>query len=149
MLLDKLTEFALAQDVFGVAGTANLSNQIDLGAIGRDVGQSFENAQLVIVVTTAFVGGTSTQFQIASDSSAAIATAGSQTVHGATQAFTPGELVVGRKIVLPLPPGGDVSPYEQFLGVQVVRVGTSTAGAVTAAITHDGGHWKAYADAVN
>lgn len=155
MILDKLNEFADAQSVVGAAGTINVGSQINLGS-ARDIG-SGEPLYLVINVDTSIITGGvagTIAFQLASDSSAAIATDGTQTIHYTSKAFVTdddalNELDAGETaVVIALPMEGVA--YEQFLGVQAV-IGTTatTAGNINAFLTHDVAKWKAYADATN
>ena len=156
MILDKLTEFADAQSVVGTAGaTINVGSQIDLGS-ARDIGAG-QPLYLVINVDTSIITGGSAgtiAFQLASDSTASIATNGTQTIHYTSKAFVTdddalNELDAGETAVIIALPMEGVA-YEQFLGVQAV-IGTTdtTAGKINAFLTHDPSKWKAYADATN
>lgn len=156
MILDKLTEFADAQSVAGTAGTTiNVGSQIDLGS-ARDIGAG-QPLYLVINVDTSIITGGSAgtiAFQLASDSTASIATNGTQTIHYTSKAFVTdddalNELDAGETAVIIALPMEGVA-YEQFLGVQAV-IGTTdtTAGKINAFLTHDPSKWKAYADATN
>lgn len=156
MILDKLTEFADAQSVAGTAGTTiNVGSQIDLGS-ARDIGAG-QPLYLVINVDTSIITGGAAgtiAFQLASDSTASIATNGTQTIHYTSKAFVTdddalNELDAGETAVIIALPMEGVA-YEQFLGVQAV-IGTTdtTAGKINAFLTHDVAKWKAYADATN
>lgn len=156
MILDKLTEFADAQSVVGTAGTTiNVGSQIDLGS-ARDIGAG-QPLYLVINVDTSIITGGAAgtiAFQLASDSTASIATNGTQTIHYTSKAFVTdddalNELDAGETAVIIALPMEGVA-YEQFLGVQAV-IGTTdtTAGKINAFLTHDPSKWKAYADATN
>ena len=156
MILDKLTEFADAQSVVGTAGTTiNVGSQIDIGS-ARDIGAGQPLYLVINVDTSIITGGTAgtIAFQLASDSSAAIATNGTQTIHYTSKAFVTdddalNELDAGETAVIIALPMEGVA-YEQFLGVQAV-IGTTntTAGKINAFLTHDPSTWKAYADATN
>lgn len=156
MILDKLTEFADAQSVVGTAGTTiNVGSQIDLGS-ARDIGAGQPLYLVINVDTSIITGGTAgtIAFQLASDSTASIATNGAQTIHYTSKAFVTdddalNELDAGETAVIIALPMEGVA-YEQFLGVQAV-IGTTdtTAGKVNAFLTHDPSKWKAYADATN
>ena len=156
MILDKLTEFADAQSVVGTAGaTINVGSQIDLGS-ARDIGAG-QPMYLVINVDTSIITGGAAgtiAFQLASDSTASIATNGTQTIHYTSKAFVTdddalNELDAGETAVIIALPMEGVA-YEQFLGVQAA-IGTTdtTAGKINAFLTHDPSKWKAYADATN
>lgn len=156
MILDERTEFADAASVVGTAGTTiNVGDQIDLGS-ARDIGAG-QPLYLVITVDTSIITGGAAgtiAFQLASDSTASIATNGTQTIHYTSKAFVTdddalNELDAGETaVVIALPMEGVA--YEQFLGVQAV-IGTTdtTAGKINAFLTHDVAKWKAYADATN
>lgn len=154
MIYDKLTEFADSQSVAATAGTANVGNQIDLGAVSRDIGEG-QPIYLVIAIESAVVtGGTAgtIAFRLVSDSSASIATDGSATLHWQSKSFvtddTGEDLTAGKKIVIELPSGDPA--YERYLGVQaVVGTTTTTGGTVSAFLSLDKAGWKTYADAVN
>lgn len=151
MILDELLEFcdAEALDTSGT-GTDLEGDVIDLGANGEQVGDG-EPMYCVIQVTTAVTsaGAATVQFQLASDAAAAIATDGSATVHGQTEAIAKADLVAGYTRIIPLPPGAG-NAYERYLGV-LVTVGTAalTAGAINCFITKDVSRWVAYADGTN
>lgn len=155
MIMDKLTEFADAVSVAAAAGTSLIGNQIPL-SVARDVGNG-QPVYLVITVDTSIITGGAAgtiQFLLASDSTAAIATNGSATVHYSSPQFvTDGDdanaLDAGRTaVVTTLPLEGN--EYEAFLGLLAVVSGaTVTAGAINAFLTLDPKGWKAYADADN
>lgn len=149
MILDERNEFADAVALATAIGTGNLGDVIDLGS-ARNVGLS-RQMYAVIQITTAVTsaGAATVAFQVVSDGAAVPDTAGTQTIHVASQAIGKASLVAGYTVVLPLPPEGDV-PYEQYLGVQsVVGVAALTAGAANAFLTLDPTGWKSYPDAAN
>lgn len=151
MILDERTEFcdAVALNTGG-AGTYLLGDQIDSGAVARDLGTSTSNLFLVLeVATTCTSGGSATvQFHLASDSTASIATNGSATYHFSTGAIPVATLVAGYTIaVIPLPAG---ALYERYLGIlQTTAVAALTAGAIDAFLTTDPSLWRHYPDAAN
>ena len=149
MILDENLEFADATVLPTATGISLFGDVIDL-SVARDIGAGHLPLALVIQITTAVVGTTSTvEFRLASDAAAAIATDGTATEHGRTDAFPEATLIAGYKIVLIIPPeGGNV--YERFLGV-LSNVGTNvlTAGNANAFLTKNVAAWKAYADATN
>ena len=124
MIFDDFAEFLDNGDASNEAGTTLLGDVMDLGAAGRDPGNG-QPLYLVIQVVTAADGGAGAagtlSFQIASDSVAAIATDGSQSIHAATKAFAASELAAGTEIILPIPPGGGGDGFERYLGLQGVQ----------------------------
>lgn len=112
-------------------------NVIDLASVTlsptlTDIGTG-EGLWLHIVVTTAFVGGTTAQFQLASDSTTDLAT--SRTNHITTNAVPIASLVVGFVIFSGRVPNGVT--YERFLGIWETTVGNVTAGQINAFLTKD------------
>ncbi len=155
MIMDSNLEFAdaTALDTTGT-NTDLIGNVIDLG-VARDIGVG-QPLFFVVQITTALTsGGSATvQFSVASDSAAAIATDGNQTIHFLSDAYAIASLVAGWTRVFPLPSGDAeaaiTTGYERYLGFQTVT-GTAalTAGAVNAFLTLDGSGWKSYPDANN
>lgn len=155
MILDELTEFADAVAVTGTAGTTiNVGDQIDSSVV-RDLGNG-EPIYLVITVDTSIItaGAAGTiSFSLASDSSASIATNGTQTIHYTSKAFVTdddalNELDAGETAVVVALPMEGVA-YERYLGVQANIVTTDTsAGKINAFLTKNPAVWKAYADAI-
>ncbi len=143
MIMDNLTKFCQDEAAFGTAATRLEGSQIDLGVAARSVGMGTP-VYVIIVVEVAFSGGTSVNFIVASDATAAVATDGSASVHGQTGAIAVADLTLGKRFVIPLTTGVE---YEQFLGLLVTTVGTTTVGSITAFISPDPlSTWKAYAD---
>ncbi len=142
MIMDKLVIFGEDLAVFGAAGTVNVGDQIDVGTDGA-VGSN-DNGKFVIMVDETFVGGTSVEFRIVSDATSTPATDGSATVHASTGAIPIAQLTSGFKREFS-PPQGAV--YERYLGLQVVRVGTGTAGTINAMFVLDTQNWKTYPEA--
>lgn len=146
MIVDKTTEFADATNCFANAATIRVGNQIDLGAAAINPGRG-QQLYLVIQVTTAAVGGTSINLQLASDAAADIAVDGSASIHFQTGAIAVAAFTLGRTWVVALPQG---SPnYERYLGILAVNAGNVTAGAINAFLTWDPQNWHDYPDAVN
>jgi hypothetical protein len=146
MILDKRNEFcdAVALNT-GAAGTYLVGDQIDLGAVARDVGNG-EPMYLVITVDTlpTSAGAATAQFQLASDASASIATNGTATVHLETKAFAISEMAAGQMLAAIALPIEGVA-YERYLGVlQVTGTAAFTAGKINAFLTHDVAKWKSY-----
>ena len=151
MILDKRTEFCDAVSCnTGAAGTYNLGDIIDLGAVSpsRDLGGDMALYLVVTVdtgITTAGSAGT-VAFQVVSDGTDTIATNGTQTVHATSRAFTTGSTAIAAGTVLfaiQLPIEG--AAYERYLAVQQVTGTTAlNAGKVNAFLTTDVARWKAY-----
>ena len=155
MIMDTRAQFADAVSIAAAAGTALIGSQYDLGQTTpyTDV----DDLYLVIMVSTAIITGGSAgkvRFQLASDSTAAIAVDGSATVHYQTGDFVTGAtpIAVGSVLaVIELPKGNGVLPaYERYLGILcVTTTTTTTTGAIRAFLTPDGGRWAALPQAVN
>lgn len=151
MIIDKRTEFCDAVSCnTGAAGTYNLGDVIDLGAVSpsRDLGGDMALYLVVTVdtgITTAGSAGT-VAFQLISDAQDAPLTNGTQTVHAVSRAFTTGATAIAAGTVLfaiQLPIEGAV--YERYLGIQQVTGTTAlNAGKINAFLTEDVARWKAY-----
>ena len=151
MILDERTE--LCDAVLcntGAAGTYNLGDVIDLGAVSpsRDLGGDMALYLVVTVdtgITTAGSAG-SVAFQLVSDAQDPILTNGTQTVHATSRAFTTGSTAIAAGTVLfavQLPLEGAV--YERYIGIQQVTGTTAlNAGRINAFLTEDVARWKAY-----
>jgi len=160
MILDERNEFCDNVDVSASAGTALVGDVIDLGAAGEDIGNGQPIYLVIRTGSTEIITGGSAgtiQFQLASDSAAAIATDGTATEHLITQAYVTddsaansNELNAGEIIYMAPLPVGTVSDYERYLGILcVTATTTTTAGTINAFLTLDPGRWKSYPDAVN
>lgn len=151
MIIDKRTEFCDAVSCnTGAAGTYNLGDVIDLGAVSpsRDLGGDMALYLVVTVdtgITTAGSAGT-VAFQLISDAQDAPLTNGTQTVHAVSRAWTTGATAIAAGTVLfaiQLPLEGAV--YERYLGIQQVTGTTAlNAGKINAFLTEDVARWKAY-----
>jgi hypothetical protein len=150
MILDERTEFADAVALnTGAAGTYLVGDQIDLGAVVRDIGVG-EPLYLVITVDTLPTsGGSATaQFTLASDDSASIATNGTASVHFVTKAFAISEMAAGTVLAAVALPMAGVA-YERYLGIlQTTGTAAFTGGKINAFLTKDVSRWKAYPDAI-
>ena len=154
MIMDERNEFADANSVAAAAGTALIGDVIDLGAVHRGLGNG-QPVWLVITTDTRIItgGGAGTvKFQLASDSTADLAT--SPTTHLDTGTFVTGAasaspLTVGGTIAcIALPLEGPV--YERYLGILCVTATTTTiAGKINAFLTLDPTGWQTYAEGVN
>lgn len=151
MIIDKRNEFCDAVSCnTGAAGTYNLGDVIDLGAVSpsRDLGGDMALYLVVTVdtgITTAGSAGT-VAFQLVSDAQDAPLTNGTQTVHAVSRAFTTGATAIAAGTVLfaiQLPMEG--AAYERYLGIQQVTGTTAlNAGKINAFLTEDVARWKAY-----
>lgn len=147
MILDDRLEFADAAAIALNIGNAIAPNTdvVDLGATPtiRDLGNG-EQLYLVLQVDTAFVGATATiQFQLASDSTANLAT--SRTNHIDTGAIAVATWVAGYTMIIPLPLGS----YERYLGLwMTVATANVTAGKLNAFLTADPYGNRQYDDAL-
>ena len=132
MILDERTEFCDNLAVDTTVGTTLEGDIIDL-TDARDIGQG-QPIYLVIQVTVAFAGATATvDFRLRSDGVEAIH-ATTSTAHLSTGPIPIATLVVGYRIVIPIPPEGDA--YERYLGLQLVTAtATTTAGSINAFLT--------------
>lgn len=146
MILDERNEFCDATALTtGATGTKNIGDIIDLG-VARDLGQ--RPLFLVIQVTTAIVGTSSTiQFQLVSDSTNSISVT-TQTIHHISMEIPEATLVAGYQQVIQLP--GENPAYERYLAIQTV-IGTAnlSSGNINAFLTLDPTGNKSYPDAGN
>lgn len=146
MILDERAEFCDATEAIGTGASKLVGDVIDRQATSNtliDFGAGQE-VFFVLQVTTAYSGGTSAQFQLASDSTANLAT--SRTNHIDTGAITVGTLTAGYTKVYRLPVS---KTYERYLGVWLTTVGAVAAGNINAFLTTDASAWAHYADASN
>lgn len=145
MILDERTEFADAAAIALNIGNAIAPNTdvIDLGGVTQDIGNG-EPLYLVLQVDTAFVGATATiRFQLASDSTANLAT--SRTDHIDTGAIAVATWAAGYTKIYPLP----VENYERYLGLwMTVATANVTAGKLNAFLTRTPAKWVATPDAL-
>ncbi len=156
-IMDSTLEFADAVSVAAVAGTALIGSQVNL-TVARDIGNG-RPIYLVITVDTEIITGGSAgtvNFQLASDSTAAIATDGSATVHFDTGPIVTDDSAANSDlcnagavlccVALPL----EGKAYEQYLGILcVTTTTTTTAGKINAFLTLDPPVWKSYANSAN
>ena len=81
-----------------------------------------------------------------------LATDGSETRHFLSDVFAVADLIAGFSFGVALPFGdvaNSVTPYEQFLGILGVGVGTHSAGSIDAFLTLDPRGSRSYPDATN
>jgi hypothetical protein len=147
MIIDELLEFCDATSAVINVGNAIIGDVIDLGAAGINMGQTGKPVYLVIQVDTAFSdaadAGTATiQFQLASDSTANLAT--SKTIHIDTGAIPIASLVAGYEKIYPLPIS---DTYERYVGLwETVATTNLDAGKINAFLTLDPPSWKPVSD---
>ena len=151
MILDERTELCDATALnTGGAGTYLIGDVIDLET-ARDIGAG-HTMYLVVQVTTAVTsGGSATvKFHLASDSVAAIAADGSETIHASTDAIGKASLVAGYQLAIAIAPEMS-NAFERYVGIeQVTGTAALTAGAVNAFLTFDPpANWSAQPDATN
>ena len=159
MFIDSFNEFGTDVDVSQVAATYNMTNEIDLGLAGRDVGNG-QPVYLVLVCTGGddgiITGGTAgtIQFRVVSDAVSPPSTT-TCSVHLITKAYVTddsalNEIKKGDVFFVGALPTGANEAYERYLGVQtIVGTTTTTEGTVTAFLTLDPAGWKSHADAAN
>ena len=155
-IIDKRTELADAISVAAAAGTINVGSQVDASVV-RDLGAG-QTVWLIVTVDTAVVTGGAAgtiRFQLASDSTASIATDGTQSIHATSALFVTDDAGYDLEIgdiawQIALPTDGQ-EPYEQFIGLQaVIATTTTTAGKVNAWLSlAQIGEKRTYADASN
>lgn len=137
MLIDTRSTFAWEEDVDGAAGTAKVGEAMDL-EVEANQGEGYP-LYLVILFTTTTAGGTSTAYNLVTADNAALSsnpvTLLSTPVY-AVAAGTAGTYA----IVVPIPK----ADYKRYLGITVTRVGTVTAGAISAFLVQDPPAWRAY-----
>lgn len=149
-IIDYLVQFGVNFDCDAEPSTLLFTNQLDLGAAGRDIGQFGHQLFLNAVVTEAFTDGgdaATLNLRLRSDDSATIH-ATTSSGHFETGTMLKGVLTLGAKMSWPIPPAG-VVPYERYLGLQgVVATAGFDAGMITAwlGLTPIAG-WKAYPNA--
>ena len=129
MYIDKLLAICTSQDLGGSEGTSTIlgENSVDLGA-AKNVARG-QPLYMVVTVEEAFVGGTSVDFQVITDSAAAMTT--SPAIGSSSGAITTANLTLSRDpIVIPI--GNALNETsDQYLGIQFGVVGTFTAGIVS------------------
>tara|TARA_Y100001963_G_C6683416_1_gene400977 strand:- start:10 stop:465 length:456 start_codon:yes stop_codon:yes gene_type:complete len=151
MILDERAEFCDATALnTGGAGTYLVGDVIDLET-ARDIGAGHQMYLVIQVDTAVTSGGSATvKFHLASDSVAAIAADGSETIHLSTDAIGKATLVAGYELCIPVPPQMSMA-FERYVGVeQVTGTAAVTAGKINAFLTYDPpANWTALPDASN
>lgn len=132
-------------------GTQNSSNIVDIGILsglpvsasggggGRDLGIGDDPAlKLMVVVTTAFTGGTSLSVAVATAPDAGSNTPGSYTTAVTGPVVTEANLIAGARILdidYPRSAPGTVPP--RYVRLSYVTVGTHTAGKIEGLVVLD------------
>jgi hypothetical protein len=112
---------------FASGATTTSTNVIDLQQ-GRDIGDanSFANLTVVFMITTAYVGGTSVNFQIQGSTDNV-----TYVTFAETGAIAIASLTVGARYSLQMPSvNPDVGPPPRYLRTAYVNLGANTAGSV-------------------
>ena len=137
MFIDTRTQFCSQNALTtGALGTSVLGAVIDLKHSGLDIGHG-QPLYLVIEMASSAtsLGAATVSFSLVSDSTAALATDGSATVHMTTGALSLSKLASGKTVAVVAVPSGS---YERYLGLlQTVGTAALTGGAVNAFLTAD------------
>ncbi len=151
-IMDTFGQFVKNDDDVAIdVGNQLIGDVIDLGMAGRDIGNG-QPLYLIIKVTTAFDGGSettgTTSFELASDSTANLAT--SRSTHLITKAFAAAtELTLGATFCFPIPTSGG-EPYERYLGIWITQAtANEDDGFVEIYLSLDPVGNVTYADAAN
>lgn len=149
MILDGLLQFSAAAGDSPTTGSQTSTNQIDLGISGlptsasgggaRDIGIGDDPAmKLLVLVVTAFTGGTSLQINIQGAPDNGSGSPGSFTVMNSGPVVAEAALIAGARlddVDMPRPAPGQALP--RFLQLGYVSVGTHGAGALKAYLVLD------------
>lgn len=130
------------------SGASILStNTIDLSSGGipagnvRDIGAGNDLVKMRVLVTTAFTGGTSGEFQIITTDDAALST--NLTVIGTSSAIAVASLPIGSRFEVEINTRL-LSKGQRYLGMRTVNVGANTTGAIFADMGPDIEDFKTY-----
>ena len=149
-IMDERTLFGENFDIGQATGSYLMTNQVDLGLTGRDIGNGYP-VYLNIVIDEAVTSGTSSTvaFELRSDAAAAINTS-TGSLHFSSGAIAHTALTLGTKLSFFIPLNNAV-PYERYLGcIAVVAGATTTAGTCTAWLGLEPvAGWKAYPEGSN
>jgi hypothetical protein len=146
MLIDTRTTFAwdvALPGIAGSAGTAKIGLALDLRAAPTDMGEGYP-MYLVIVVGTAFAGGTSAAFNLVTADNVALSS--NPVTLLSTPAITTANLPAGATAIVVAIPKAN---YKRYLGLTVTEVGDYTAGTIKAFLTVDPPAWRAYPEGNN
>lgn len=131
-IMDSLVMFGEDFDLDQETGTFLFTNTYNRGAAGLDIGNG-QPLWLNMVVTEAFTDGgdsATATFRFVSDDTASIH-ASTMSLHFQTGPILKAALVLGAKLSFPIP-NNNVTPYEQYIGLQCV---VGTAGFDTGMVT--------------
>lgn len=129
MITDKLLRVSTDQ---AVTTTAVSTDTIDL-SVARDMGEG-QDLYMNFAMTTAFAGGTSTNFEVIVADDAALTS--NVTVVGASGAIATADLTLGKNIAVRVNPLVG-STGKRYMGARYTVSGTNTAGKVTADVVLD------------
>lgn len=137
MYLDDQLTFAKNVAAFAGVGSAliGVAKTLDGSQIGA---ASSQRAQLLIQVSTAFVGAGTPSFEWRSGANAGAVLAGQ--VHARTPLYTIAQLSQSARIIMELP----IQPFDPalFFGLVCVNTGITTAGAINAFFVLDAQTWQ-------
>lgn len=142
MLIDTRSTFAWEEAVDGGAGTVKLGEVMDL-EVEANQGEGYP-LYLVVVVSTAVAGGTSIAVNLVTADNAALSS-GEETLLS-TPAVAVADLTAGAQVIAVALPKAD---FKRYLGITITRVGTVTAGALSAFLVQDPPAWRAYPEGNN
>lgn len=116
---------------FASGATTNSTNIFDLGA-GRDLGDGGDsmsgNLTISFLITTAYAGGTSVNFQVQGSTDSV-----TWVTYSETGAIAIAGLTAGVRLALKMPSvNPDLGPAPRYLRTAYVNVGANTAGSVLA-----------------
>jgi hypothetical protein len=138
-----LDNYLVFSDEQALAGADTISDVIDRGSAApttANIGGGFAGDLFLVIQTgpTYTVGtGTSVKIDLASDSTADLAT--SPTTHW-SQTFLSAALAANTLLaVVPMPPGD----FERYIGLKYDVTGTYTALSINAFLTRDPQYWRA------
>ena len=143
MIIDALNEFASAKSLVAGTGTTLVGDVMDLGPVPS---YWAHGKQLYVVVTfptevDSSGDGATVTVTVASDAAAAIATDGSATVLGVTNALTETQMATEGPFVIALNHG----LAERYVGILATIAGEAvTAGTISAHVTTDPPAWRTY-----
>lgn len=128
MITDKLLRVSAAQ---AVTATAVSTDTVDL-SIARDIGEG-ENLFVNFAIGAAFVGGTSTAFEVVVADDEALTS--NVTVVGSSGAVLTADLTANKNVAVRINPLIG-STGKRYFGTRYTVVGTNSAGTVTADVVH-------------
>ena len=154
MILDAYLMFTSTPAAGGdlpTTGTQNSTNVIDLGVVSglpasavnaggaRDIGIGDDPAmKILVLVTTAFIGGTSLQVGIQGAPDAGSNTPGAYTTMSTGPVVAEASLIAGARLMdqdMPRPVPGQALP--RYLRLTYITVGTHNAGAIIGTLVLD------------